>query len=191
MSLNKKLKRLYAKLIILILCLCILVRIFTLVLSKYESSSNSVAEVDVAFYLLHEDYKTMTLNLDSFFPRDEAYVYDFAIGNQNGEEKAEVDLEYELTIRTTTNLPLTYKLYMNEKYDENNVTDIIKENEIYQDEDGTYFRKMTTEKVELKYTETKTNTYELVVFFPSNYNTEEYQDIIEAIEINVNGQQII
>ena len=191
MSLNKKNKRLYAKLIVLILCLCILLRIFTLVFSKYESSSQSIANVDVAFYLLHEDYKTMTLNLDSFLPRDEAYVYDFAIGNQNGEEKAEVDLEYELTIRTTTNLPLTYKLYMNEKYDTNGATNIIKENEIYQDEDGTYFRKMTTEKVELKYTEPKTNTYELVVFFPSNYNTEEYQDIIEAIEINVNGQQII
>ena len=69
--------------------------------------------------------------------------------------------------------------------------DIIKTNEVYQDEDGTYFRKMTTEKEELKYKEPKTNTYQLVVSFPSNYNTENYQDIIEAIEINVDGKQII
>lgn len=188
---NKKLKRLYAKLIILILCLCILVRIFTLALSKYESTANSTADVDIAFYLLHEDYKTMTLNLDSLFPKDDVYVYDFSIGNQKDEEQAEVDIEYELTIRTTTNLPLTYKLYMNEKYNQKDANDIIKTNEIYQDEDGTYFRKMTTEKKELKYKEPKTNTYQLVVSFPSNYNTENYQDIIEAIEINVDGKQII
>ena len=50
---------------------------------------------------------------------------------------------------------------------------------------------MTTEKEELKYKEPKTNTYQLVVSFPSNYNTENYQDIIEAIEINVDGKQII
>ena len=133
----------------------------------------------------------MTLNLDSLFPKDDVYVYDFSIGNQKDKEQAEVDIEYELTIRTTTNLPLTYKLYMNEKYNQKDANDIIKTNEVYQDEDGTYFRKMTTEKEELKYKEPKTNTYQLVVSFPSNYNTENYQDIIEAIEINVDGKQII
>ena len=80
---------------------------------------------------------------------------------------------------------------MNEKYNQKDANDIIKTNEVYQVEDGTYFRKMTTEKEELKYKEPKTNTYQLVVSFPSNYNTENYQDIIEAIEINVDGKQII
>ena len=55
---NKKLRRLYAKLVILVLCFLIIARIFVLVLSKYESISNSYANVDIAFYLLNEDYKT-------------------------------------------------------------------------------------------------------------------------------------
>lgn len=188
---NKKTKRLYAKLIILILCFCILVRIFTLALSKYRSEADSIAEVDIAFYLLSEDYKTMTLNLDSLFPQDNVYVYTFSIGNQEGKKKAEVDIEYELSLRTTTNLPLTYKLYMNEEYNKKDAKDIIQSNEIYLDEDGTYFRKMTTQKMELKYTEPTTNIYQLVISFPSNYNTENYQDIIEAIEISIDGKQII
>ena len=52
---SKKLKRLYAKLVILILCFLILMRIVTLVLSKYESEAKSTANVDIAFYLLKED----------------------------------------------------------------------------------------------------------------------------------------
>ena len=68
---SKKLKILYAKLVILILCFFILLRIVTLVLSKYESEAKTTANVDIAFYLLKEDYKTMTLNLASLFPQDD------------------------------------------------------------------------------------------------------------------------
>ena len=188
---SKKIRRLYAKLIILVLCLLIIARIFVLVLSKYESISNSYANVDIAFYLLEEDYKTMTLNLASLLPQDNAYIFEFSIGNQAGDEIAEIDLEYELTLRTTTNLPLTYQLYMNQQYTDDGATNIIKENTVDYDENGTYFRTMTTDKITLPYTKGVTNLYQLVVYFPANYNQEIYQDIIELLEINVNGQQVV
>jgi len=187
---NKKLRRLYAKLIILVLCLLIIARIFVLVLSKYESISNSYANVEIAFYLLKEDYKSMTLNLAELLPQDNAYVFDFSIGNEDGIETAEVDLEYELSLRTTTNLPLTFELYMNESYTDEGATNIIKENNIALDAQGTYFRTMTTDKIYLSYKEAKTNLYQLVVYFPKNYNQEIYQDIIELLEINVDAHQV-
>lgn len=187
---NKKLKRLYAKLIILILCLLIIARIFVLVLAKYESISNSYANVGIAFYLFKEDYKTMTLNLAELLPQDNVYVYDFTIGNQDGEEMAEVDIEYELILRTTTNLPLTYELYMNENYTDEGATNIITQDNIALDEKGTYFRTMKTDKINLSYKQGTTNLYQLVVHFPANYNQEIYQDIIELLEINVNAQQV-
>ena len=79
---------------------------------------------------------------------------------------------------------------MNQSYTDQGAINIIKENTVNLDEDGTYFRTMTTDKITLKYTEGKTNLYQLVVYFPENYNQENYQDIIELIEINVNGQQV-
>lgn len=187
---SKKLKRLYAKVVILILCFLILMRIVTLVLSKYESEAKSTANVDIAFYLLKEDYKTMTLNLASLFPQNDAYVFTFTIGNQDGEKTAEIDLIYDLRMRTTTNLPLTYELYKNQEYTDTGATNIIKTNNIEQDEYGTYFRVMTTETENLNYREPKTNTYQLVIYFPENYNTTNYQNIIEALEINVNSHQV-
>lgn len=180
---SKKKNTLYIKLIILILCLLIIVRIFSLVLSKYETEANSSADVDIAFYLFNEDYKTMTLNLAKLVPQNNAYRYIFTIGNQEGEQTAEIDLEYDLSIRTTTNLPLTFELYMNGE-------NIVKSNEITQDEQGTYFRIITTDTQGLAYKEPKTNQYELVIYFPANYNTTNYQDIIEMLEINVNSRQL-
>lgn len=186
---NNRTKTLYAKLIILIMCCMIILRIFSLILAKYESETSTDAEIDIAFYLFKEDYQTMTLNLGTILPQNNVYVYTFTIGNQDGSQSAEIDLTYDLTIRTTTNLPLTYYLYKNQNYTDNNAVDITKTNEILQDEDETYFRTMTTETEELLYREPKTNTYQLVVYFPPNYNTENYQDIIEAIEIKVESRQ--
>lgn len=189
-KIRKKKYILYQKLVILIICFVILLRIFTLILSRYESTSNSTANVDVAFYLLKEDYQKMTLNLDSLFPQDEEYVYTFSIGNQEGTKTAETNIEYNLSIRTTTNLPITYELYMNEKHTDSGAKNIIKSNSIKQDEDGTYFRNITTDKVTLDYNQPTTNVYELVVKFPSTYNTTNYQDILEVFEIIVDGKQI-
>lgn len=187
---SKKNKRIFLKTIILITCILIITRLFVLVLAKYESISNSNANVDVAFYLLKDDYKKMTTSLDSILPQDDVYVYTFSIGNEDGEQKAEVDLEYELKIRTTTNLPLTYELYMNQKYTDSGAKNIIKENNIALDEDGTYFRTITTNNEKLPYKEGKTNLYQLVIHFPKQYDTENYQNIIELIEITVNAHQI-
>lgn len=187
---NKNNKRMFLKVLIIVLGIIVATRLFGLILAKYESISNSKANVDVAFYVLNDDYKTMTTNLDALEPRDDAYIYNFSIGNENGEQKAEVDLEYELSIRTTTNLPLTYQLYMNQDYKDKDAQNIITENEITLDEQGTYFRHIKTEKVNLTYRKATTNLYQLVVYFPKNYNTENYQNIIELIEITVNAHQV-
>ena len=183
---NKNKKILYFKLIILIMCFLIVLRIFALVLSKYESEANSDANVDIAFYLFNEDFKQMTLNLDKIFPKEDEYIYIFSIGNEEQGKTPEIDIEYDLTIRTTTNLPLTYELYIND-----NTESIIQTNEIEQDQDGTYFRKITTNTENLYYQEPKTNIYSLVVKFPESYNNKEYQDIIEMLEITIDSKQMI
>ena len=187
---NKRARRLYTKLVILIICLLIVVRLFTLVLSRYENISNTITKVDVAFYLLNEDYKTMTTNLSSIYPKDGVYVYTFSIGNEEGTKRAETDLTYDLKIRTTTNLPLTYELYKNQKYTDTGAKNIVKEDITKIDEHGTYFKTMTTNQEYLKYEKGTTNTYQLVVNFPKIYNEESYQDILEMIEITIDAKQV-
>lgn len=160
-------------------------------MSKYESRATAKSNIEVAFYVINKDYQNMSLNLDSLFPRDEPYIYTFSISNSDGTNMCETDMEYDLAIRTTTNLPIEYELYMNEKYNDSGATSIIKTNEITQDSDSTYFRVITTNTETFTYKEEKTNVYQLVLRFPKKYNTINYQDIIEGIEITVNSRQII
>ena len=159
--------------------------------SKYESRANTKPNIIVAFYVLNKDYQSMNLNLDELFPREEPYIYTFSISNTKGQKRCQTDLEYELSIKTTTNLPITYELYKNQNYNDDNATSIKKTDEIIQDEDGTYFRIITTETESFSFREDETNIYQLVVHFPQEYNTINYQDIIEGIEITVNSKQII
>lgn len=188
---NKKRIKLIIKLLILVLILILLSKLISLTMARYESIAKSNAKVDVAFYVLKKDFKTMTMHLQDIFPNDTPYTYSFSISNADGTNSAETDLDYDLSIRTTTNLPTTYELYMNQTYTDANATNIIKTNEIKQDADGTYFRYITTDTIRLLYTNVTTNLYQLVVRFPAQYNTTDYQDIIEAIEISVSSKQVI
>ena len=105
--------------------------------------------------------------------------------------QSETDMEYTLKIRTTTNLPLEYKLYMNQSADNANSDDIIEIPIITQDEDATYFKQLVEDKKEFPYTQGYTNTYTLVIEFPEEFKGIEYQDIIECIEISIDSKQII
>ena len=188
---NKKLAKKIVKILILLLSLILLIKLISFTYSKYESSATTNPNVPVAFYVINKDYKTMSLNLDSLFPSDTPYVYDFAISNTDGTNRCETDMEYDLSIRTTTNLPIDYELYMNQAYDETGATNILQNDEIAQDESGTYFRRFTTDTNSFTYKKDETNTYQLVLRFPAKYNTINYQDVIEGIEITVNSRQVI
>lgn len=191
----KHINREKLKYIVLLLVLTVFLIMATLLTpttkSKYASETNSSAETQIAFYLLHEDYLTNSILLEEIAPRNAPYTYNFRIANTNGTSRTETDLQYDLSIRTTTNLPLTYELYLNETYTDNNAEDIITDSDVVQDDDGTYFNVFTTSTKYFYHTYNETNQYQLVVYFPSTNISEIYQDIVESIEITVNSKQII
>lgn len=183
---NKKDIKLYIKFVILLLCFIIVIQIFLLTMSRYESNSNSKANVDIAFYVLNEDYQSMTLNLGKLVPSGNLYTYNFSVSNEKDGKIAEVDIEYELKIRATTNLPLDMHLYKIENGNKKEGTSSIE-----QDEDGMYFNILKVDKQTFYYSTPRTDSYTLEILFPEKYNEETYQDITDLIEISVDAKQII
>lgn len=188
---DKKRFLLSIKILVLFVCLVVTIYFTPVVFSKYESDTVSVANANIAFYLLKENYYTESLQLVEMVPRSAPYAYSFTVSNNDGTNRLETDLEYDLTIVTTTNLPLDYELYLNETYNASGATNIIVNDTTATDVDGTYFRTMTTPKETFGFTENQTNTYTLVVYFPSTYISYLYQDILENIEIIINSKQIL
>lgn len=189
MKINRKRSIIIAKLLVNILFIILIFILLNRTFAKYKTEATSQAEIQAAFYLLNDEYQTAEVKLDSLEPRDDEYVYSFSVSNNKSNKRTETSLEYELKIVTTTNLPLSYKLYKNEDYKTG--TNIITSDTILPDEYGTFFRTICTEKEIFTYSENKTNIYTLVVKFPNEYNKTEYQDIIEAIVIEIESKQLI
>ena len=190
MIMKIKIKKNKIKILFILLILFLIIYFITSTFSKYKSDASSNADIQTALYLLKEDYQSMNISLNSMIPGSTPYIYTFSISNNNGINRSETNLEYYLKIRTTTNLPLEYELYLNEDYQNPAANSIITSNLVEQDVDGTYFRKIDLDKKNFGFTNNETNIYTLVVRFDSQYNDIKYQDIIESVEITVNSKQI-
>ena len=162
-------------------------------LSRYMTTVVGTTSTNVAYYLLKPTYMTNNVKLTTLAPSDTPYVYTFSISNYDSNETSEVDLEYILKIITTTNLPLTYKLYKNEDYTSNSATNLVTNNNtvVAQDDDGTYFKTMTFNKEELYYNTPAINNYTLLIYYSTASANAIYQNTIESIRIVIDSNQIV
>lgn len=191
MMINKKEFLRFSKVTFLFIMLVLLIKVMPLTYSRYETDATSDVKADIAFYLLKTDYVISTIKIPHLVPSDTPYIYKFTIANNDGTNRLETRLKYDLSIKTTTNLPLSYSLYMNEEYTSSSAINIIVDDIVSQDEYGTYFKVMKTNTNYFSYLYDEVNTYTLVINFPKRYNTADYQDLVENIEINIDSKQIL
>ena len=181
----------YNRLTIAIIILAILLFIVPITYSRFQSTRTPNAEIETAFYIIDSNYETKSVHLDDLVPSDTPYTYNFTVANNNGTDRAETDIEYTIEITSTTNLPLTYALYLNQEYTDEDSTNIIINDTTQPDEYGTYFKKMVTESKKFSHLKDESNSYQMTAVFPKEYEDFEYQGIIEGIIITVKSKQVI
>ena len=181
----------YNRLTIAIIILAILLFIVPITYSRFQSTRTPNTEIETAFYIIDSNYETKSVHLDDLVPSDTPYTYNFTVANNNGTDRAETDIEYTIEITSTTNLPLNYALYLNQEYTDEDSTNIIINDITQQDEYGTYFKKMVTESKKFSHLKDESNSYQMTVVFPKEYEDFEYQGIIEGIIITVKSKQVI
>lgn len=178
---------------ILILLLMFLSMYVLRVFSSYQSDAYLNADVERAILLLDEEKLNFSIDTDGIVPSTKPYIYYFSIANYNSSKKSNVDLEYSLSLRTTTNLPLTYKLYRNEDYDSENSINLLENYKEIQDEDGSWYKTYSlNDSYSFSYKTKSKDIYSLVVYFPKEYsNTLDYTNVIDHVEIKVDAKQIV
>lgn len=165
--------------------LLVAVVFFPSTLSKFQSNGSGDAKIDLAFSLLETDELVETISLTEILPDGKQYEYTFSVSNYNEEKRIDVNIQYDITIRTTTNLPIEYEIYDSEGNKINTDFEIIK------DEDGTYFNVLKTDKRIVTYEEDSIEMYTLKYSLDSVYNDSSYQDIIELITVEINAEQVM
>lgn len=192
---KKKLLKSFIIITLIIVILIVAIQIRN-TLARYETVATTERDVDVAFWIADNSFKSERLLIDDIFPRTAPFEYSFTVSNFEGLKIAETDMEYEVLITTTTNLPLNYTITRNgSTY---NATQ-----ELVTDDDGTVYRKIyvgteenpfiintiddtTSEKSQI------TDAFVLKVTFPANYNAnEQYADLMEDVKIDLTARQRI
>lgn len=174
--------------LIITLFLIILLANFPKTYSKYETDAMGRTDVETAYYVINAEYQTDTIKMFDLVPSNNQYVYTFSVANNKDGKRLETRLKYNLKIRATTNLPLTYELYKIV-----NSEDVVFKaaDEVILDYYGTYFRHISTEDEYFSYIYDETNYYKLVVSFPEEFNNSQYQDIVEFMEIIIDSKQLL
>ena len=120
--------KLISKINTFLIAFLVMIILFPMALSKYETTATGNINSNIAFYLNKTGYQSNNIKLTELKPSPNPYVYTFTVGNQDGTKISEVDIEYTVKIVTTTNLPLRYLLYENEDYQSNSSTNLVTSN---------------------------------------------------------------
>ena len=179
--------------ILLVLTLFLAFHLLGKAYSSYHTKAKLNANIERALYIFNQEKMDFNIDFNQIIPSDEPYVYKFSISNFNNIKSSDVDLDYSLSVKTTTNLPITLELYRNQNHDDNNAVNILTKKETKQDSDKAWYNIYgPTDKYLMKYNEKTTDIYTLVVNFPKVYaNDTTYADNIEYIGVEITSKQVI
>jgi len=162
------------------------------------AKGDAVVLGDIAFYILEVGTTTNAVTLDETIKPSGTYIHTITVSNFDEVHISQVDMEYAIKIKTTTNLPLKYTL----KDSENNTIELREEikRENENDVGSMYYKYMLSDindKLICKDADgnenRQTNNYKLEIEFPTSYDGNaigvEYSDTIELIEVTIDAWQ--
>ena len=180
----------YFSFFIILMIILLLVGNSDLTNARYETETNIKMEPNLAFFIVDVENQKGQIQLDGMLPSNNPYIYRFDVSNFNDRKKANVDLKYEIEIITTTNIPLTYKVYKGNDL----TTNIINDDYYDTDSNGVYYRHLKIDNIYyLNHNQRTTDTYTLYVEFKEEYKTyyEEYAGTLELVDIKINAEQVV
>ena len=200
------------KILIIFLCLIITIIVFRMTYSTYETRATGKADLGVAFFVVKEDFTSMNVNLNEMIEPGQGsapsrYEFTFKVMNYDDTRRTEVTTYYDLTLKITTNLELTYDVL-------HEGSSCVESNEVTRDpepdptytpvegdstfvvtgDDLAYFRRIKLNRQEFGFTQNEEDEYTLVVTFPPEYkDVARYMsaDVIDGIEITCDAKQKI
>ncbi len=158
--------------------------------ARYETNTEINVSPSLAFFIVDVQSETGQIKLEEMVPREQPYLYVFNVSNFNSERRANVDLTYSIEIITTTNMPLDFRIFKGAGM----TTNEIDSDTTTTDVNGVYYRHLVINDVStMSYTTDTTDVYTLWVKFPSsNMNKpDEYQGVIDLVDIKINAEQVV
>ena len=169
----------------IILVLMLLIPCFYKITYSFFNTETSLAikNVEIAEFIF-EAKRTNHIELEfENLKAGETKEYEFQVSNTKDENITNVTTEYQITINTFHFMPLLIELYKNdklvmtcdEKYSRNEDNALVCNSDIW----------------ELEHNSTKTDKFKIKISFASEYNSLEYTDLVDYIDIDISSWQKI
>ena len=177
---------------ILIMALFTAFYLLRMAYARYETNAILKADVDKALYIFEDEKLQFNLNTEGIVPSSDPYKYKFTVSNFKDDKTSEIDIEYNVTVKTTTNLPINIEIF---KLDAsaNKGPNLVSGAVVKKDEDNSFYRlyKVPT-TYQMLYANKVTDYYQIEITFPEVYkNSMTYENAIENIDVILESKQII
>lgn len=175
------------KLIIILVVSVLLICGIGITYSLFTSKGNLHADQKVAKFVFNaKKTDTIQLPITDLNPGDEA-SYNFQVTNNLNNKKSEVTVNYEIILKTYSFMPLDINLY---KIDGDKEELLVNCNENKVSRDQTTNQVICNTKIgELSHSSESFDDYRLDVSFPEQYNSLEYSELVDYIEIQIKSWQ--
>ena len=174
----------------LILCLLFITLILFgtgITYSVFTSDSLLSSNQKIAKFIFNaEEVDSLELPLSDLYPGVKK-EYQFEVSNNSSGKTSNVTLNYNMTIKTYHFMPTVIKLY---RIEDENETLVLNCDETYNRNDYNELL-CNTETEEMSYSSSEIHNYKLEVEFPSTYNSKEYTDLVDYINLEINSWQKI
>lgn len=156
--------------------------------ASYQSEVKLTANIDQALYVFGGEKLSFNIEPSKIVPSSTPYTYKFSVSNFDANKQSDVNIEYMIEVKTTTNLPLQLSLFRNDAPD--NLLDVVS---VETDVDGSWYKiYKVSDSFKMNYVDKITDIYTFQVFFPPEYSQDTvYADKIENIEIILKSAQAI
>lgn len=181
-------KRLVIVGVFLILVLFVAFWILGRAFASYQSNVKLNANIDQALYIFAGEKLSFNIDPEKIVPSSTPYTYKFSVSNFDANKQSDVNLEYTIDVKTTTNLPIQISLFRNAAN-----TNLLSNVSFETDSDGSWYKIFeTSDTYKMNYVDKVTDVYTLQILFPAEYSQDVvYADAIENIEIILKSSQVI
>lgn len=186
---DKKRLRMSLKLSFVFIVLIVVINIIGTTYTRYETSAELNAKANIAYFILDSGNYTNTISLDGLTPSEDVHNFVINVSNFKDSKRADVNIEYTITLEATTNIPLSFQLLKNES---GTPTDVISTTSYYQDGDM-YIKEMTSDTTfTMNYDSNITHQFTLAVTFPEIYKNmpNNYQGKIDLLTVTIHAEQV-
>ena len=170
------------RIVIIVILLCLIPFCFKITYSLFTSSSSlTISNGEIAEFIF-EAKRTNHIELEfENLKSGENREYEFQVSNTKDDNITNVTTEYQITIKTFHFMPLLIELYKNdelvmtcdENYSRNTDNALVCNSDIW----------------ELEHNSTKTDDFKIKISFPDKYNSLEYTELVDYIDIDISSWQ--